>query len=271
MQLLRLITDFSAFSGFREVSTTPINNGRPGYVISFGWSLGDTDFRTDYMFTVEGARFYSVAANAVRESYDQYQSGFQEVINSFETTLAPSVEPIDTGLEIDEILDHIGGKVTQIRGLSAPSELGHEFRTREEFSMMASDALIDEETSRETERLKGLCVVLDLCAPSDDLLQISLSIGREGVLGFYKPEDRVLTVVTDVGEPGPLTWLTYAHEYAHAVQDGEFDLSVIKSEEDTFDSSMAELALIEGDATLTEYLFYETLPAGAAERPGCIA
>ncbi len=258
--LLQLLMDFSSVSSFREVAVTPTNNGSPGYLISFEWSSDDRDFRTDYMFTVKGARFYSVAASSVRESYDLHRSGFQEVIDSFETTLAPSVEPIDTGPGIDEILDHIGDKVTQIRGLSSPSELRHEFQTREEFSMMASDALIDDETLRETERLKGLCVVLDLCAPSDDLLQISLSIGREGVLGFYEPEDRVLTLVTGTDEAGPLTWLTYAHEYTHAVQDEEFDLSVIRSEEDTFDSSMAELALIEGDAALTEYLFYETLP-----------
>ena len=212
------------------------------------------------MFTVKGARFYSVAASAVRESYDQYQSDFQEVINSFETTLAPSVEPIDTSLEVNEILDYIGSKVTQIRGLPPPSELKREFQTREEFRIMVSDEQVDDETLREQERLKGLCLVLDLCSLSDDLLQISLGLREDGVLGFYKPKDRVLTVVTDSDEPGPLAWLTYAHEYAHAIQDGEFDLSVIKSEEDTFDSSMAELALVEGDANLTEYLFYETLP-----------
>ena len=259
-QLLRLLADFSTFSSFREVARKPINKGSPGYIISFEWSFGDTDFRTDYMFTVKGARFYSIAANAVRESYDQYRLDFQELIDSFETTLAPSVEPIDTGLEINEILDYIGSKVTQIRGLSAPAELKREFQTREEFRMVVDNELTDDETLRETERLKGLCVALDLCSRSDDLLQISLAIREEGVLGFYKPEGRVLTVVTDMEEPGPLAWLTYAHEYTHALQDREFALYVIGPEESTFDSSKAELALIEGDANLAEYLFYETLP-----------
>ena len=182
------------------------------------------------------------------------------MINSFETTLTPPVEPIDTSLETNEILDYIGSKVTEIRGLSAPAEFKHGFQTREEFRAVAGNELMDDKTLREIERLKGLCVVLDLCSRSDDLLQISLALRKDGVLGFYEPEDRVLTVVTGLEEPDPLAWLTYAHEYTHVIQDWEFDLSAIGSEENTFDSSKAELALIEGDASLTEYLFYETLP-----------
>ena len=118
-----------------------------------------------------------------------------------------------------------------------------------------------ESSDRLLEQLKDLCVVLDLCSKADDLLQADLDLFGEGVPGYYKLGEKSLTVVTDREQADPLSWLTYAHEYAHALQDQQFDLSAIGSEGDTFDSSKAAGALVEGDANLTEYLFFESLPA----------
>ena len=88
----------------------------------------------------------------------------------------------------------------------------------------------------------------------------SLTLLGRGVLGYYKPGDGSLTVVSDGGEADPLAWSTYAHEFTHALQDQAFDLSSLEPSENTFDSSKALLALQEGDAKLSEYLFYDSLP-----------
>ena len=66
-------------------------------------------------------------------------------------------------------------------------------------------------------------------------------------------------MITDEEEPSLLSWLTYAQEYTHALQDHRFNLSTLVPEEDNFDSNKAILALVEGDAKLVEHLFYESL------------
>ena len=120
--------------------------------------------------------------------------------------------------------------------------------------------LIDEQVRQEIEMQKDLCVVLDLCSPSDDLLQIQVDLQVQAALGFYQSDEDSLTVITDDGGPEPLSWLIYSHEYAHALQDQAYDLSILRDGRERLDAARAVLALVEGDANLTEYLFYESLP-----------
>ena len=70
--------------------------------------------------------------------------------------------------------------------------------------------------------------MLDLCSPDDDLNQIFQGLVGEAVLGYYQPDENALTLVTDDGEVDPLAWLTYAHEYVHALQDESFGFSLWK-------------------------------------------
>ena len=56
--------------------------------------------------------------------------------------------------------------------------------------------------------------------------------------------------------------LTIAHEYVHGLQDQHFDIGLAREEEKNGDRQMAYLALIEGDAELTELIYgNEFLPA----------
>ena len=261
-QLSQFARELSDIPNYHEISRTRTDGDVPRYLISGEWSVGDTAFRGDFILTVEGARVFSLWAVAMKELFDQNRADFQQVLESLKVTLAPSTKSVDTSAALRERLDDIGERVTRIRGLAAPSALTRRFLTREEFVGLAEGELLDEETRRDMEQLKNLCVVLDLCSRSDDLVQILLGLQTQGVLGYYKGEEKSLTVVTVQEGLDPLAWLTYAHEYTHALQDQEFDLSTLKPEEDTFDSSKAVAALLEGDANLMEYLFYESLPPG---------
>jgi hypothetical protein len=74
------------------------------------------------------------------------------------------------------------------------------------------------------------------------------------VLGFYRPTDQRLYIVSD--RPfGPLEELTAAHEYTHALQDGSFDFDKVRPADlhDQGDLALARTALVEGDATLAMY------------------
>ena len=45
------------------------------------------------------------------------------------------------------------------------------------------------------------------------------------VAGLYVPSDKKLYVVSKAGGVGPLEKFTYSHEYTHALQDQNFDVS----------------------------------------------
>ena len=103
--------------------------------------------------------------------------------------------------------------------------------------------------------------MLDLCSETDDLLGASRDITGKGILGYYQIDEKILTVVIDEEQLEPRGWLIYAHEYTHALQDQQFDLSMIlEPGDDGFDIIKAVRALMEGDANFTQFLFYESLP-----------
>ena len=241
----------------------------PGSLIRFSWSLGVTPLTSEFRIRIKGARVFQVLTTATENFIEPGDPDFELVVNSFEITLPTSTQPLDTGAVTQELLDAIAGRVLGIRNLTAPALLEHEFISRQTFQETGLEELLDEEDLEEFEREKDLCVVLDLCSEEDDLLKEFLDVASLQVLGYYEPEEKSFTVVSDSDTLDIPTLLVYAHEYTHAVQDSHYDLTALEPPEDTFDSTKALAALVEGDANLTEYLFFETLAqdqqASAAE------
>ena len=251
---------FKEEPGFREISRSPIEGDTPGSLIRFEWSVAGQTILTDAMTIVKGARLFFVQYSALEELFDRHEADFRQVRDSFKVTLVPVIEAIDTSGGLDEILDSIGKRVTEIRGLPALSPATLETLSREQFKLELESEVPDEESQLELEKLKDFCLVLDLCVESDDLLGAFQGVAGEGVLGVYNPNDKTLTVVQDEESLDLQSWLIYAHEYTHALQDQQYDLSTLEPTENTFDASKARAALLEGDAGLSEALFYESLP-----------
>ena len=259
-QLALLTAEIAQLPDFREISTVPLEGDSQGFAVRFDWSLGGAPYRSDIDIHQAGARVFALWAGAPVGVYDQVQPSLDRVMDSFGTTLPASLEPLNPDVPLVDTLDVIEDRVSRVRELAAAPELERRFQTREDF--IAESQRIDDETRMKTEVDKDFCVVMDLCAPSDDLLQLLVDLTGEAVLGFYEIGEGSLTVVEDTGPIDPKLWLTYAHEYTHAVQDQDFDLPIIPlADETSFDLSRAVRAVLEGDANLTEYLFYETLPA----------
>ena len=108
-----------------------------------------------------------------------------ELATSFHLDPSPAGQPVDTSLDTGQMLDTIGERVTRFRGLPAPPALERVFKSSEEFEQTVRGELLDEDSLREVEWLGGLCVVLDLCSPSDDLVQTWLDLQGQGLIGFY--------------------------------------------------------------------------------------
>ena len=89
--------------------------------------------------------------------------------------------------------------------------------------------------------------LLRLLEPGADLREISSEVYGKGVAGYYDPRSEHLRIVTGV-TPGALTDVVIAHELTHALEDQRFALDLDESGSD--DAALAELALVEGSATL---------------------
>jgi hypothetical protein len=84
---------------------------------------------------------------------------------------------------------------------------------------------------------------------SIEKLEADLNSGQ--AIGFYDTESKQLFLLSESGGVGAMQKLTFSHEYTHAMQDHQFDLTKLGLDEaDQSDRNLARTALVEGDASL---------------------
>jgi hypothetical protein len=126
------------------------------------------------------------------------------------------------------------------------------------------EARVRESIAEDTEDVpadEALFELLGLIDPEIDLLAMYLDLYGEQVAGYYDGETGELVV--PAGESfSALQKATLVHELTHALTDQRFgfnDAYERMIDEDRFDEAVAFLAVIEGDATLTEILYIQQL------------
>lgn len=193
---------------------------------------------------------YSVFVGKHGTSNESYFDGLIDDVRIYNRAVAPP------GVFLFEpLLDQIEAEVSDLRGLSPLEESDYQFITRDEWREWLVEDL--EEDIEEINITQELFVLLDLMEEGQDLYTILLEYHSEGILGFYDDELETFCIISDVEELGPSQKVTFAHEYAHFLQDQHFDLESLPSPEDNSDLSLAVRSLAEGDATLVEgfYIF----------------
>jgi hypothetical protein len=110
---------------------------------------------------------------------------------------------------------------------------------------------------REQRRLDAL-ILLDLADPGSTPQTATASLSGR-VAAYYSPRDKKITVITDDGDDSPLDGASnmslLVHESTHALQDAAGRLAYPPADGDrSYDRDMAQGALIEGEASLTESL-----------------
>jgi hypothetical protein len=119
-----------------------------------------------------------------------------------------------------------------------------------------AEDLDDIATSERVYRLLGLI------GPELDLAELYQDLYGEQVAGFYDGDAGELVVPVGTTSFSLAQQSTMVHELTHALTDqhfGMWDSYQALVDGERFDEATALLAMIEGDATLTEVLFYETL------------
>jgi hypothetical protein len=159
----------------------------------------------------------------------------------------PSPTPEDPAV----VYARIEGQVQQIRGLTAKvavdpvilDQKALDAALRTQFDRDNPAAVLA--AAQRVDRALGLI-------PADaSLKELELQLLSGQVIGFYDPDTKKLSVKSVSAALGVSEQITFAHEFDHALQDQEFDLSRLGLDKpDEGDRSLARLALVEGDATI---------------------
>ena len=161
-------------------------------------------------------------------------------------------------------LADIEATVIQIRQLERLEDAALIIQTRAEYEVELAERF---EEDYEDDDGFLFYRALDLIESDVDLEEAYFNFLTVSVGGYYDPETDEMTVILD-SEQGPddelPLWdsLTYAHEFAHALQDQHYDLEAISdqaSESDNYDFQLAIDALIEGDASKVTFDYFDRL------------
>ncbi len=178
----------------------------------------------------------------------------------------PELTPFPPAME--ERLHEIRDKVAEIRGLPVHEEALEGLLTTEALQEYGRGqfAALEEEDAEEIEAAEAMLALLGLVPPGYTFAEDYASDSAELYAGLYYFEaDRLVLVGEATGQLSISDELILAHEYAHSLQDREFDLgkflvewTELQLEEDGYSSYQDTLScLIEGDADLTERLYAE--------------
>lgn len=167
--------------------------------------------------------------------------------------------------QVEQQLDEIEGQVSAIRELNALEDTRVRFLSREEAAAYLDARFHEDYPPEFLEKLYLVYRALDLAQPGLDLGGLIREFMQSRIAGYYDAESDTMTVILP-GDETPLAGLTapqrmtYAHEFAHALQDQHYDLSALAerlSNTDSLDYRLALIALVEGDATLTSSLYFD--------------
>lgn len=169
---------------------------------------------------------------------------------------APAADP--SGGPDRALLSRIEEQVQQLRGLRKKADVPLNLLDRVALRKYFTDSFERDYLPQDREVDQKLLTTLGLLPRNESLIQILLDLLQEQVIGIYDDEQRAMYVIGDRATFGPEEKLTYAHEFAHALQDQYFDLGTFSPKQpENDDQALARHAVAEGDATLTQRLWMQ--------------
>jgi hypothetical protein len=169
-----------------------------------------------------------------------------------------TLETIDP--KISHQMDEIELQVMMERGLKPSDSIDRKLYSKDQLQEKIAQDFLKDYSTEDAENEAIVLSSFGLLDPDFDLLALYTELYSEQVAGFFDTETKEMVVVQ--GEDfGGLERFVYAHEYTHVLQDQNFDLenglryNQEDCEEDT-ERCSAILALIEGDATLSQLQWF---------------
>jgi hypothetical protein len=164
--------------------------------------------------------------------------------------------------ELADALYEIEMQVVEIRGLEASSPIDRTLISTDELEKIVVEDFFAEYSDEDARQDVLVLSLLGLLPEEFSLKSFYQDLFSEQIAGFYDDEIQEIYVVQ--GETfGGNEKLTYAHEFTHVLQDQVYGLSDglglnEESCEEDSERCAAVQALIEGDATKTELLWFQS-------------
>jgi len=179
-----------------------------------------------------------------------------------ESTQAPISTPVSKLPEdLVGTIAEIESQVVQIRGLENVQEVQHTMISAEELEEIVVEDFFSEYSDEDARQDVLVLSSLGLLPRDFDLKGFYEALYSEQIAGFYDEETKEIYVVQGQ-DFGASERLTYAHEFTHVLQDQVYGLDEglgMNQESCEVDSEKcaAVQALVEGDASMTEILWFQ--------------
>ncbi len=179
---------------------------------------------------------------------------------SASATLEPASES-DLSEDVIQSMHTIESQVSRLRGLFAQDSIAWELITAQDLEEIVRDDFFADYSDEDAVLDAQVLALLGLLPDDFDLKTFYNELYSEQIAGFYDDEEKAMYVVQGTGFGGSEK-MTYAHEYTHFLQDQHYDLEnglMLNDDACEADSERcaAVQALIEGDATLSEILWFQ--------------
>jgi hypothetical protein len=160
----------------------------------------------------------------------------------------------------DEI-DLIQSQVVQERGLQPKYQVPVVLLTTAELRTNVINNFLADYTDEDIADDLYELSIIGLLQANFDLKTLYIDLYSEEIAGYYDNDVKEMFVVSDTGFNGP-EHLTYSHEFTHVLQDQNYDIKNGLKYNDDYCETHTEYcagvqALIEGDATLSEYTWFQ--------------
>ena len=153
-------------------------------------------------------------------------------------------------------IDQIEQQVAQVRGIRPRATVQTEFLTRAQMmdTVRKGYESDKEAANREIALYRALGLVPARAQVDSDAMAKTVAAS---IAGFYDPKYKHLYVVSDLENLGADEKMALAHEYTHALQDQQFDLTGYQSRtlRGTTDMRLALSSVYEGDATMVMSMY----------------
>ncbi|MDQ1431211.1 MAG: hypothetical protein QOF40_1813 [Actinomycetota bacterium] len=160
----------------------------------------------------------------------------------------------------DPRLQPIADKVAELRNLKFDHPVTAKFLTAAAFEkkVAVDKGKLTKQDKAEIARSQAQLRAVGLIGPTVDLVDAVSSLQTSGVLAYYDPKTKKVTVkgttIDDVS-----TRVTLAHELTHALQDQHFDLQKLEKAATKAHASTPLQTLVEGDAVRIQQAYTSSL------------
>lgn len=172
-------------------------------------------------------------------------------------TPAPNTQGRGVPPSIAGQMDLIQEQVLSYRGLPLKNDLMRDMMSDAELKDVVVNEFFVDYTEEDAKNDVIELNVLGLLPADFDLHQFYLDLYSEQIAGYYDSETKEMYVIG--GEFKGTERMTYSHEFTHVLQDQNYNLETLLSEEKCDADSeycSAVTALVEGDAVLSEQVWF---------------